>query len=154
MQARAAAMSQTPVKIIHQSDTFFNVQDGRLKLRLLAPDQAQLVYYVRPDSAGPKRSDYLIFETRDPKALMVLLAQALGVRGVVDKTRYLYLVDQTRIHLDDVQKLGQFVELEVMLQEGQTDEVGQKLAATLMDRLEIAPEDLIDGAYIDLLEKQ
>jgi predicted adenylyl cyclase CyaB len=153
LQARAEAISDTPVRVIPQEDTFFHTPKGRLKLRQLQPDQAQLVYYERPDQDGPKRSNYHIFETNDPQGLKTALRMALGVRGVVRKTRYLYLAGQTRIHLDDVEGLGQFMELEVVLREGQSDAEGQTVAEDLMARLGIHKEDLLEGAYMDLLEK-
>jgi predicted adenylyl cyclase CyaB len=154
LQERAAALSDTPVEVIPQEDTFFRVPKGRLKLRQLAPDRAQLVYYERPDRDGPKRSDYHIFETGDPQALKTALSLALGVRGVVRKTRFLYLAGQTRIHLDDVEGLGYFMELEVVLRPGQTDAEGQAVARDLMTRLGVREEDLLEGAYMDLLEQK
>jgi predicted adenylyl cyclase CyaB len=154
LQARAAALSDTPLQLIPQEDTFFNVPKGRLKLRQLAPDRAQLVWYERPDQDGPKRSNYHIFETRDPQGLKTTLTLALGVRGVVRKTRYLYLAGQTRIHLDDVEGLGQFMELEVVLRDGQSDAEGQAIAQDLMTRLGIQQADLLEGAYMDLLEQK
>jgi len=152
LRQRAAAISDTPVEVILQEDTFFHSSQGRLKLRVLAPDRAQLVYYERPDQDGPKRSNYHIFTTNDPENLKIALTMALGVRGVVRKTRYLYLVGQTRVHLDDVLGLGQFMELEVVLNPGQTDGEGQAVAEDLISRLGIRREDLIEGAYMDLLE--
>jgi predicted adenylyl cyclase CyaB len=152
LQRRAAALSDTPVQVIPQEDTFFNVPRGRLKLRLLGEDRAQLVFYERPDQGGPKRSNYHIFETQDPDNLKTTLALALGVRGVVRKTRRLYLAGQTRIHLDDVEGLGQFMELEVVLRPGQSDTDGQAVATRLMQDLGVLPEDLLEGAYMDLLE--
>jgi len=153
LHSRAEGLSDAPVQIIPQEDTFFHVPKGRLKLRQLKPDLAQLVYYERPDREGPKRSNYHIYETRDPEGLKTALSLALGVRGVVRKTRYLYLVGQTRIHLDDVEGLGRFMELEVVLRDGQSEAEGQSIAEDLMKRLGIRKEDLIDGAYMDLLEK-
>ena len=153
LHSRAEGLSDAPVQIIPQEDTFFHVPKGRLKLRQLRPDLAQLVYYERPDREGPKRSNYHIYETRDPEGLKTALSLALGVRGVVRKTRYLYLVGQTRIHLDDVEGLGRFMELEVVLRDGQSEAEGQSIAEDLMKRLGIRKEDLIDGAYMDLLEK-
>ena len=153
LRQRAEALSDTPVQVIPQEDTFFHTPRGRLKLRLLQPDQAQLVYYERPDQDGPKRSNYHIYETKDPQGLKTALQMALGVRGVVRKTRYLYLAGQTRIHLDDVEGLGQFMELEVALREGQGDAEGQAIAEAMMVRLGVRPEDLLEGAYMDLLEK-
>jgi predicted adenylyl cyclase CyaB len=153
LRTRAEALSDTPVQVIPQEDTFFHTPEGRLKLRRLQPDQAQLVYYERPDQDGPKRSNYSIYATNDPQRLLITLTQALGVRGVVRKTRYLYMCGQTRIHLDDVEGLGQFMELEVVLREGQGDAEGQSIAEELMTRLGVRKEDLLEGAYMDLLEK-
>ena len=153
LRRRAEALSDTPVQVIPQEDTFFHTPKGRLKLRLLQPDQAQLVYYERPDQDGPKRSNYYIYATRDPQGLQTALRLALGIRGVVRKTRHLYLSGQTRIHLDDVEGLGQFMELEVVLREGQSDAEGEAIAEELMTRLGVRKEDLLEGAYMDLLEK-
>jgi predicted adenylyl cyclase CyaB len=153
IQSRAGGLSDTPVQVIPQEDIFFNVERGRLKLRILAPDQAQLIFYTRPDQEGPKRSDYHLAYSSDPVNLRRVLELAYGIRGVVRKTRYLYLVGQTRVHLDDVEGLGRFMELEVVLEEGQSDAEGQKVAEELMSALGVGRGDLIDGAYMDLLEK-
>jgi predicted adenylyl cyclase CyaB len=154
LRRRAGEASDTPVQVIPQEDTFFHTPRGRLKLRQLRPDFAQLVYYERPDQDGPKRSNYYIHETHDPEGLKTALRLALGVRGVVRKTRHLYLAGQTRIHLDDVEGLGQFMELEVVLREGQTEAEGQAIAEDLMGRLGIQKQDLLEGAYMDLLENK
>lgn len=152
LQARAEALSSAPPVVIVQEDTFFHVPQGRLKLRELAPDQAQLVYYERPDQRGPKRSQYFLFETDQPAALKMLLSLALGTRGVVRKVRTLYRYHQTRIHLDEVEGLGTFVELEVVLHDGQSEREGYFIARQVMHELGIADSDLIENAYIDLLE--
>ncbi len=154
IRARAAALADRPVQVISQEDTFFSVPQGRLKLRVRKPDPAQLIYYERPDQDGPKRSDYQIFETEDAEHLRLTLARALGIRGVVRKTRYLYLVGQTRVHVDDVEGLGQFMELEVVLHPGQPDAEGQAIAHDLMLQLGVEPSDLLEGAYMDLLEQR
>jgi len=151
--SRAEKLSDTPVEIIPQEDTFFNVPQGRLKLRVLAPDRGQLIFYTRPDQEGPKRSDYHIAYTSDPDNLKRVLELAYGLRGVVKKTRYLYLVGQTRVHLDDVQGLGYFMELEVVMREGQEDAEGQAIAEDLITSLGVEKSDLIEGAYMDLIEK-
>jgi len=149
---RAESLSDRPVEIISQEDLFFNTSKGRLKLRILAPDRAQLIYYERANQEGPKRSDYHVFETSDPGNLKQVLTLAYGIRGVVKKTRYLYLAGQTRIHLDDVEGLGQFMELEVVMKEGQTDAEGQAIAEGLMASLGVERGDLLEGAYMDLIE--
>jgi predicted adenylyl cyclase CyaB len=152
LRRRAEALSDSPAQVIPQEDTFFNTVRGRLKLRQLAPDFAQLVYYQRTDAAGPKRSDYILAATSQPSALKAALTAALGVRGVIRKTRHLYLVSQTRIHLDEVEGLGEFMELEVVLRPEQSDAEGQAIARDLMTRLGVHEEDLLEGAYMDLLE--
>ncbi len=152
IRRRAEALADTPCQVIPQEDTFFNVPRGRLKLRRLAPQQGQLIYYERPDQDGPKRSDYHISLTTDPENLIRVLELAYGIRGVVKKIRYLYLVGQTRIHLDDVEGLGQFMELEVVMRDGQLDSEGQAIAEDLIYKLGVLESDLLEGAYMDLLE--
>lgn len=152
LRSYAEKLSDTPVQVIIQQDIFFNTAQGRLKLRVLA-DHAELIYYTRPDQEGPKRSDYHITKSNDPENLKRVLELAYGLRGEVKKTRYLYLVGQTRVHLDDVVGLGQFMELEVVMHEDQSDADGQKIAEDLMSALGVERADLIDGAYMDLLEK-
>jgi predicted adenylyl cyclase CyaB len=154
LRARAQKLSDAPVKVIPQVDTFFSTQKGRLKLRELGPDLGQLVYYERHDRGGPKRSDYSIFETHDVDGLRETLTLALGVRGVVRKVRSLYLIGQTRLHLDDVDGLGQFMELEVVLRPGQSEAEGMAIANRLMAELGVEEADLLEGAYMDLLEQR
>jgi predicted adenylyl cyclase CyaB len=153
LRARAEALSEVPCQEIRQRDVFFYTPKGRLKLRVLAPDHGQLVYYERPDQAGPKQSDYILSATSDPTTLEEALTAALGICGVVSKVRYLYVVGNTRIHLDQVEGLGRFLELEVVLGPDQSAEEGKAIAVDLMGRLGIDEADLIDVAYVDLLER-
>ena len=152
IRLRAEGLSREPVETIPQEDIFFHTPRGRLKLRILSEDRAQLIYYTRPDQEGPKRSDYHISYTSDPVNLKRVLELAYGIRGVVRKTRFLYLIGQTRVHLDDVEGLGQFMELEVVMREGQNDLEGQSIAEELMTSLGVERSDLLEGAYMDLLE--
>jgi predicted adenylyl cyclase CyaB len=154
IRLRTEALSDTQVEVIPQEDIFFNTEKGRLKLRILSIDLAQLIYYTRPDQEGPKRSEYHIYETPDPENLKRVLELAYGIRGRVKKTRYLYLVGQTRVHLDEVEGLGQFMELEVVMAPGQSEIQGQAIAEELMSRLGVERADLLEGAYMDLLEKR
>jgi predicted adenylyl cyclase CyaB len=154
IRSRAAAISDSAGETIRQQDTFFITPRGRLKLRELEGSPAQLIYYERPDQEGPKRSDYQVFETSDAESLKTMLRRAYGVRGVVRKTRFLYLAGQTRIHVDDVEGLGRFMELEVMLRPGQTDAEGQGVAQALMKDLGVEEDDLLEEAYVDLLERR
>jgi predicted adenylyl cyclase CyaB len=135
---------------IIQVDTFFNCPHGRLKLRELPGADAELIFYVRPDSLEPVESRYSLVAVPDPPGLHEFLSQALGVKTVVRKTRSLYHAGQTRIHLDDVEGLGTFVELEVVLLPGESPADGTRIAHDLMDRLGIGREDLVEVAYADL----
>jgi predicted adenylyl cyclase CyaB len=150
----AEELSDIPGVTVSQEDTFFHTPRGRLKLRVLSSDHGELIYYERGDSLGPKRSNYLVYSTSDPVALKAALSAALGVRGVVRKQRTLYQVGETRIHLDEVENLGSFLELEVVLSPSQSEEEGASIADQLMARLGIEESDLVDVAYIDLLEGQ
>ena len=151
----AEALSDTAVELILQEDTFFHCPkdrpQGRLKLRVLAPDHGQLIYYERQDAAGPKRSDYLLSVTREPESLKATLGAAYGIRGLVRKQRWLYWIGNTRIHLDQVEDLGSFLELEVVLAPGMSPEQGELIALDLMRKLGINESELIEKAYIDLL---
>jgi predicted adenylyl cyclase CyaB len=154
LRERLSVPGGTPPEILLQEDTFFHSPNGRLKLRVLQAGPAQLIHYDRPDQPGPKRSNYHVFETDDPENLKTALSRAFGIRGVVRKERLLYLVGQTRVHLDRVEGLGHFVELEVVLRPGQSDAEGQKIARDLMARLDIREEDLLESAYVDLLAQK
>ena len=150
----AEELSGGPGEVIQQEDVFFRIPAGRLKLRLLASDRGELIYYERENASGPKASNYYLSRTTTPQTLKEVLSAALGARGVVRKRRLLYLVGQTRLHLDQVEGLGEFLELEVVLSLDQTAAEGETTAAELMRQLGVQEADLIDRAYIDLLETQ
>jgi predicted adenylyl cyclase CyaB len=150
LQALAAALSGTTGTLLNQEDVFFHTPRGRLKLRISSPTHGELIYYERADTAGPRPSHYTIASVQDPAALQATLVAALGVRGIVRKQRWLYIVGQTRVHLDTVEGLGTFVELEWVMRSGQTVEEGRQAVAELMHQLEIADTDLVSGAYVDL----
>jgi len=151
LKTLVVALAHNPGEVIAQEDTFFTVPSGRLKLRKFSSNSAELIYYEREDGPGPKASRYWISRTHEPDALKVVLQMSLGVRGVVSKTRTLYLVGQTRIHLDEVEGLGSFVELEVLMQPNQPHADGVQIARELMVKLDIADSALVEQAYIDLL---
>ncbi len=143
--------TMAPEEII-QKDIFFNVKEGRLKLRVISEDRAELIFYTRPDEHGPKLSDYEIVETTDPDGLENILKRCYGIRNVVEKSRLLLMSGRTRIHFDTVDKLGEFIELEVVLEEHEAYEDGEDEAISLMKTLEIDKAQLINVAYVDLLE--
>jgi len=155
LHTAAKHLADSGIETVDQVDTFFLVPAGRLKLRQFTPDRGELIFYQRPDEPGPKLSDYTITPTTTPESLRNTLAQALGVCGEVRKRRWVFLSSRfgghTRIHLDEVKGLGQYLELEVVLQPGQMPEDGERIAAEFRAALDIREEDLIDCAYVDLL---
>ena len=151
MAPRVAALAdQGPVEIT-QDDTFFVCERGRIKLRALSATEGQLIFYRRANQAGPKESRFVISPTASPDSLRDALTSAYGSAGRVRKHRTLYLVGRTRVHLDRVESLGHFLELEVVLAEGESPDAGVKEARALMTALGLADDQLIDGAYVDLL---
>ncbi|SSW61836.1 class IV adenylate cyclase [Achromobacter agilis] len=150
----AAALSgQEPVPIA-QDDTFFACPNGRLKLRAFADGSGELIFYRRSDETGPKESFYVISRTDTPDTLREALAQAYGTIGRVRKHRLLFMAGRARIHLDRVEGLGEFLELEVVLRDGESPDAGMEEARSLMDGLGVAPQQLVSGAYLDLLARR
>lgn len=151
MAPRAAALADKEPVELDQDDTFFRCPGGRLKLRAWPTGDGVLIYYRRPDRSGPKESFYVLANTHEPDTLREVLTLAYGQIGRVRKHRTLFWCGRTRIHLDHVEGLGTFLELEVKLEEGEEAEAGEEVARDLMLRLGISPEQLIEGAYLDLL---
>ena len=148
----ASGLSDGPAQRLRQEDTFFNVPSGRLKLREFGNGTGEMIQYHRPDRTEPAESSYIRSATTDPSTLKEALTEALGVRAVVKKQRTVYVAGQTRIHLDEVEGLGEFLELEVVLGDEESAAQGKLIAGKLMERLEIDEADLVSSAYVDLLE--
>jgi len=153
LRVRVETLSDVPVEVLDQEDVFFCVPRGRVKLRTSPDGRGELIAYDRPDDPGPAVSDYHLLRTDNPDGLKSFLSDLFGVRGVVRKRRLLYLIGQTRVHLDEVDGLGAFLELEVVLRDGQSEEEGARIAADVLETLGIADEDQVARAYIDLLEE-
>ena len=148
---RVAAAAGGGPEIIRQEDTFFPCASGRLKLRKFADGTGELIAYDREGGTGPTESRYAISPVADADDLLATLSRALGILGVVRKTRTLYRLGRTRIHLDEVERLGSFLELEVVLAPDERREDGRREADEILRRLGVGREDLLDGAYIDML---
>jgi len=149
----AALADEGPIELT-QDDTFFTCPNGRLKLRALSSTEGELIFYRRPDHTGPKESFYLRSPTSAPETLRESLSLAYGRAGRVRKRRTLFLIGRTRVHLDEVEGLGHFLELEVVLDEGEPAEAGIREAHELMRKLGVEQSQLIEGAYVDLLAER
>lgn len=143
---------------LHQIDTYFHVPQGRLKLRETVSQRAELIAYHRADAAEARGSDYLLVPVAEPAALKQALATTLGMRVVIDKRRQVLLWRNVRIHLDEVARLGTFLEFEAVLghhsDAGQVDDaVGHAQLADLCRQFAIGPQDILSHSYSDLLEQ-
>ena len=152
LRAAVRALVSNPGETLEQEDTFFAVPNGRLKIRRFPDGTGELISYHRADQRGPKESVYTRYPCQDARALSATLGGVLPVRGVVTKRREVFLIGRTRIHLDQVQNLGCFVELEVVLSERESAEDGEITARELLNKLNIPSSRLIAEAYIDLLD--
>lgn len=114
----ACAITDAPLSVLRQRDVYFNVERGRLKLRTINEKNSELIYYRRPDVCGPKGSDYRRIPVFSKKIVTGVLKKLFGVKGVVDKHRTLFMFNGSRIHLDRVAGLGDFLEIEVVLDRG------------------------------------
>lgn len=153
-RAAAERIADGPPEQLEQTDVFFPVPNGRLKLRIFRPDRGELIQYHRDDSAGPRTSDYVRSSTIEPEALRGLLTRALGTIGAVVKKRWVYMVGATRIHLDDVAGLGWFWEIEAVIGDQQDAVEGRQAVDRILSQLEIRADDQIPIAYIDLLTRR
>lgn len=151
LRPKVAALATEGPFEIDQDDTFFRCENGRLKLRAFSEDRGELIFYRRPDQQGPKESFYLLSPTSSPATLREVLSQSYGQIGRVEKHRTLFLVGRTRVHLDRVKGLGDFLELEVVLRDDEPSEAGIAEAYDLMERLGVNRDQLIEAAYVDLL---
>ena len=150
--ARCLALGAEDRGVLHQRDTYFAVRRGRLKLREQGQSDDQLVAYRRPDATEPVESAYMLVPVGDPDALREALDAVLGIIVVVVKRRRLFMWENVRIHLDEVEGLGTFLELEALVGEA---EGGLGAARDKVSRLraELAVKDgaLVSAGYSDLL---
>jgi adenylate cyclase, class 2 len=136
--------------LLVQRDTYFRTTRGRLKLREEEGAAPHLIAYERPDRAGQRQSEYRIVEVERPEELKLALAAALGVEVVVSKLRHLFLWDGVRIHLDEVDGLGEFIEFEAVASSGSDLSRERAQVARLREAFNLDESDLIGESYCDL----
>ena len=136
----------------HQIDTYFRVPEGRLKLRE-GNIENSLIFYSRPDAAGPKQSDVTMSLLQPGNDVRAVLAKALQVLVTVDKQREIYFIENVKIHLDQVAGLGPFVEVEAIGLPEAAAELQAQCNAFLRE-FDLYPDDFIAGSYSDLLLEQ
>jgi adenylate cyclase class IV len=133
--------------VLLQHDTYFQVKKGRLKLREFGDGTAELIYYTREESTEERRSFFTRLSVSEPGILKKMLSEAMGITIEVRKRRLLYILFGSRIHLDSVEDVGEFVEFEV-------PEAGEEKPEAIMTRLrallDVRSEDVFLGSYSDM----
>jgi len=138
-----------------QSDTYLHASTGRLKLREIRREEgdevAELIWYERADASTYRDSNYLVVPVSDAALLKQALSAAYGTRGVVRKRREVWLYHNVRVHLDQVDGLGEFIEFEAVMSPGESDELSRTRLDELHGRLGLRAEDHESASYSDLL---
>lgn len=152
-EIRNILLSKNAIKkgIDHQIDTYFKVNEGRLKLRE-GNIENNLIHYLRENKQGPKNSTVKLFKSKPNSTLKDILSKSIGVLTVVDKQREIYFIENVKFHIDTVKNLGTFIEIEAINKEGT---IGQ---AKLLEQCEyylalfqVSKEDLISVSYSDMI---
>ncbi len=146
----AARLKAKHVGTDHQTDTYFKTHAGRLKLRESSLSEAQLIPYIRPSQAGPKKSEYTLLSVPNPELCKTLLDEILGIETVVDKIREIYLIGNVRVHIDCVHELGNFIEFEAVYTDAQDETSERAKIDALMKEFNITSADLLTGSYREL----
>lgn len=136
-----------------QTDIYFQIPRGRLKLRIQTDSDSQLIYYQRSNLPEARLSEYLIFPVSDPGSLKIILEKALGVKTIVKKKRHLYQFRNVRIHIDEVHELGNFIEFESVLDEATDEETGRTNLHNLLKNLSSFSLTPVAESYADLIHK-
>jgi len=149
------ALDHTFVGLDHQIDTYFKTSNGRFKLRESSLSGPYLIFYLRDNHSGPKSSVYHKLPVEDTDGLKNLLDRMQGIHTIIEKNREIYLYKNVRIHLDEVKKLGNFLEFEAVMDKKYNNRnVEIEKVTFLMEKLEIKDEDLISESYENLVRGQ
>lgn len=151
VEQKAALIADSGPLVLVQHDVFFRSPAARLKLRRFQDRPAELIAYQREDSESVRESSWLSYPTADADRLENVLSKAIGKGVVVQKHRTLYLVGNTRVHLDKVDGLGSFVELEVVLDDELPATGAEQVAGELIDKLGLDNSQRVSVSYADLI---
>lgn len=138
-------------EILEQTDVYFHVPEGRLKLRHIKGQAANLIFYRRDDRPEVRKSEYNIYRTDNPNELERVLGKAYGELARVVKHRELLLINNVRVHLDTVDQLGTFIEFEAVLQPAKDPQLEAEKLEHYLSKFKIKPQQLLAHSYLDLL---
>ena len=154
LRKKLSALGAEYTGTFQQSDLYFRVPEGRLKLRTVKDNnKAELIYYERESIAGPKSDDAFILRVQEPEDLKKVLKKILAPLIVIEKVREIYQYQGTQIHLDTVKQLGKFIEFERQTSDDlKSIEKDRRILERLMEKLEIDPGNLEKLSYSDIAE--
>ena len=152
LRKKLSALGAQYVGTLRQTDLYFKVPEGRLKLREIEDERtAELIYYERENIPGPKRDDAFILKIQEPEDLKKILKKILTLLTRIEKVREIYQYQGTKIHLDTVKKLGKFVEFERRTSDNsKVVKNDRRILEKLMEKLKIDPSNLEPLSYSDL----
>lgn len=135
----------------HQTDTYFHVNVGRMKLREGNIENA-LIHYQRTNSASAKQSDVLLYQHKPNAVLKQILTTALGIKTIVEKRRRIYFIDNVKFHFDEVSGLGTFIEVEAIDKDGSIGiEKLKEQCRNYAELFNLTQRDYLAGSYSDML---
>ena len=136
-----------------QTDTYFNVANGRLKLRE-GNIENNLIYYERDNQAGPKNSRFNLVKIEDAPGLKEVLTKSMGIKALIRKRREIYYIDNVKFHIDEVPELGSFVEIEAGNIKADLKAAQLKEQCDYyMNEFKIRESDLVEVSYSDMVLK-
>jgi adenylate cyclase, class 2 len=153
-ELKLKALNPLFIGVDKQVDTYFNIMNGRLKLRE-GNIENSLIHYNRPDSKTVKQSDVTLYQHQPDKNLKDVLTKALGIKTIVEKERKIYFIDNVKFHFDRVNQLGNFIEVEAIDKEGLIgmDKLKEQ-CQYYIQLFGITPNQFIAESYSDLLAKK
>lgn len=154
MKSAMQRITEALPSLLEQKDVYYNVKKGRAKLRTINAGRHELIIYRRNDIAGPKSSKYIRIKVKHYKLVDRIMSGLFGVRGVIRKQRTLFLKSNVRFHLDRVEELGDFMEIEYIVAPLEDKEKARTQVDQLLRALHIREDMLVTHSYIDLLAGQ
>lgn len=150
LQKVAKLLATSHLGLDTQVDTYFQTVEGRFKLRESSIKGAYLIPYLRPNTAGPKKSDYAMIPVTNGAQVKELFSKILGTIKIIKKKRDIYLINNIRVHLDDVEGLGTFLEFEAVYENPADEALERSKVQDLLEKFGIQNQDLITHSYSDL----